>query len=159
MDSKPIYLSKDGRIKLERQLKQLKTVERPAIVSEIKRAMEMGDLSENAEYHAAKETQEHLERKIAELEDKLSRVRSVDTDNIPTDKAYLFAKVLVRDLDDDEEIAYTLAPPDETDVDNDVISIESPIGKSLLGKAVGEKIEVQVPAGVIKYEIMKITRE
>ena len=159
MDSKPVYLSKEGRLKLEAELKQLKTKERPKMVAEIKRAMEMGDLSENAEYHAAKEAQQHLERKIAELEDKLSRVRSIDTDNLPTDKAYLFAKVLVKDLDDDEEIEYTLAPPDETDVDNDVISIKSPIGKALLGKAVGETVEIQVPRGMIKYEIVKISRE
>jgi len=159
MDDKPVYLSKDGLRKLEKELKELKTVQRPQIISEIKRAMEMGDLSENAEYHAAKEAQTHIERKIAELEDKLSRARSIDTANIPTDKAYLFAKVLVRDLSDDEEIEYTLAPPDETDVDNDVISIQSPIGKALLGKAVGDKIKIKVPVGEIAYEIMKISRD
>nr|MBN2277811.1 transcription elongation factor GreA [candidate division Zixibacteria bacterium] len=159
MDHKPVYLSKEGLLRLEKELKELKTVERPKIISEIKRAMEMGDLSENAEYHAAKETQTHIERKIAELEDKLSRARSVDTTNIPSDKAYLFARVLVRDLDDDEEIEYTLAPPEETDIDNDVISIQSPIGKALLGKAVGDKIKVKVPVGEIAYEIMKISRD
>ncbi|UCD95328.1 MAG: transcription elongation factor GreA [Candidatus Zixiibacteriota bacterium] len=159
MDSKPIYLSKEGRLKLEKELKKLKTVDRPKIIAEIKRAREMGDLTENAEYHAAKETQVHIERRIAELEDKLSRVRSIDTDNIPTDKAYLFARVLVRDLDDDEKIEYTLAPPEETDIDNDIISIKSPIGSALLGKSVGDKVDVKVPAGLIRYEIMKISRE
>jgi len=89
MDSKPIYLSKEGRIKLEKELKHLKTKERPRLVAEIKRTMELGDLSENAEYHAAKESQQYVERKIAELEDKLSRVRSIDMDDIPTDKAYI----------------------------------------------------------------------
>jgi len=159
MDSKPIYLSKEGRIKLEKELKHLKTKERPRLVAEIKRTMELGDLSENAEYHAAKESQQYVERKIAELEDKLSRVRSIDMDDIPTDKAYIFAKVLVRDLSDDEEIEYTLAPPEEIDIDNDIISIKSPIGAALLGKAVGDVIEVKVPAGVLKYEIKKISRE
>jgi transcription elongation factor GreA len=159
MDNDPIYLSKQGRLKLEGELKQLRTVERPRIIEEITRAMQQGDLSENAEYHAAKEAQTHIERKIGELEDKLSRVRSVDIDNIPSDKAYLFAKVLVRDLKRDDEIEYQLVPPEEADVDNDIISIKSPIGAALLGKTVGEQIEIKVPAGIVHYEILKISRE
>ena len=157
--TEPIYLSKEGRLKLESELKRLKFEERPKLVAEIKRTMELGDLSENAEYHAAKEAQTHLERKIAELEDKLTRVLSVDTDKIPSDKVYLFAKVLVKDLGDDEEILYTIAPPDETDVDNDIISVKSPIGAALLGKAVGDVVSIDVPAGQIKYEVLKITRD
>jgi len=144
---------------MEQELKRLKFTERPALVAEIKRAREMGDLSENAEYHAAKEAQGHLERKIAEIEDKLSRVRTVDTDQIPSDKAYLFSKVKVKDLDRGEEIVYTLAPPDEADVDNDIISVKSPIGAGLLGKAVGEKAEITIPVGVLRYEILEITRD
>jgi transcription elongation factor GreA len=159
MDHRPVYLSKEGRIKLERQLKKLKTVDRPKIVAEIKRARELGDLTENAEYHAAKEAQVYLERKIAELEDKLSRAQSIDTDNIPGDKAYLFAKVLIRDLDNDEEMQYTLAPPEEIDVDNDIISIKSPIGAALLGKAVGDVVEIKAPAGFFRYKILDISRE
>jgi len=155
----PIYLSKDGRIKLEGELKRLKFEDRPKLVAEIKRTMELGDLSENAEYHAAKEAQTHLERRIAELEDKLSRVVSVDIDKIPSDKVYLFARVTVKDMADDEEIIYTIAPPDETDVDNDVISVKSPIGAALLGKSVGDKVEITIPAGKIKYEIMSIDRD
>ena len=104
MSSEPVYLSKEGRIRLENELRQLKFEERPKIVAEIKRTRELGDLSENAEYHAVKEIQVLLERKIAELEDKLTRVQTLDTENIPSDKVYLFAKVLVRDLDDGEEI-------------------------------------------------------
>lgn len=154
-----IYLSKEGRLKMEAELKRLKFEERPKLVAEIKRTMEMGDLSENAEYHAAKEAQRLLERKIAEFEDKLSRVRSVDTDKIPSDKVYLFAKVLVKDLRDDEEIEYQVVPADEADVDNDIISVQSPIGKSLLGKAEGEVVEITVPAGKIRYEILKISRD
>ncbi len=157
--SEPIYLSKKGRLKLEAELKRLKFEERPKLVAEIKRARELGDLTENAEYHAAKETQTHLERKIADLEYKLSRVRTFDTDQIPDDKVYLFAKVLVKDLRSGEEILYTVAPPDETDVDNDVISVKSPIGAGLLGKAVGDEVEITVPAGVLKYEILKISRD
>jgi len=140
-------------------LKRLKFEDRPKLVAEIKRTMELGDLSENAEYHAAKESQTHLERRIAELEDKLSRVVSVDIDKIPSDKVYLFARVTVKDMADDEEIIYTIAPPDETDVDNDVISVKSPIGAALLGKSVGDKVEITIPAGKIKYEIMSIDRD
>jgi len=159
MSNEPVYLTKEGRIRLEQELKKLKFEERPKIVAEIKRTRELGDLSENAEYHAAKETQVHLERKIAELEDKMSRIRTVDADQIPTDKAYLFARVKVKDLDRGEEIVYTLAPPDEVDVDNDIISVKSPIGAGLLGKAVGEVAEIEIPVGLLRYEILEISRD
>lgn len=155
--SEPVYLSKDGRIKLENELKQLKYTDRPTIVAEIKRCMEMGDLSENAEYHAAKDAQKVIEAKIAELEDKMSRVLSVDTDKIPKDKVYLFAKVVVKDQSDGEEILFTIAPPDEADPDEDIISVKSPIGQALLGKKVGDVVDVEVPVGIIKYEIMSIS--
>jgi transcription elongation factor GreA len=157
--SEPVYLSKEGRIRLEGELKRLKFEERPKLVAEIKRAKELGDLSENAEYHAAKEAQTHLERKIAELEDKMSRVRSVDIDKIPSDKVYLFARVMVRDLRDGEETEYIIVPPEETDIDSDKISVKSPIGLGLMGKAVGDRAEITVPAGKIVYEILKISRE
>ncbi|MFH1374061.1 MAG: transcription elongation factor GreA [bacterium] len=157
--TEPIYLSKEGLLKMEAELRRLKSEERPILVAEIKRAREMGDISENAEYHAAKETQEHLERKISELEYKLTRVRIVDTDQIPSDKVYLFARVLVKDVKDGEEILYTIVPSEEADVDNDVISVKSPIGAGLLGKAVGDVVEITVPAGILKYEILKITRD
>jgi transcription elongation factor GreA len=156
--SDQVILTKEGRKKLEAELKRLKYEERPRIVAEIKRTREMGDLSENAEYHAAKEAQEHLERRIGDLEFKLAKAQTVDVDDLPTDKAYLLCKVLVKDLEDGEEIEYTLAPPDETDVDNDVISVQSPIGKALLGKAEGEIVEIEVPAGIIKYEVKSISR-
>jgi transcription elongation factor GreA len=159
MSREPIYLTKQGRIRLERELKKLKFEERPRIVAEIKRTRELGDLSENAEYHAAKETQVHLERKIGELQEKMSRVQTVEADQIPTDKAYLFAKVKVKDLDDGEEIVYTLSPPEEADVDNDIISIKSPIGAGLLGKAVGDIAEIEIPVGTLRYEILSISRD
>ena len=159
MDNDPVYLSKEGRLKLEAELKKLKFTERPKLVAEIKRAMELGDLSENAEYHVAKETQTYLERKIAELEDKLSRVRTVDTDGLPTDKIYLFATAQVEDLDCGEQVEYTIVPPDEVDLDNDRISVKSPIGAGLLGKAVGEIAEIQIPAGTLHYKILKIWRK
>jgi len=154
-----IYLSRDGQLKMEAELKRLKFEERPRIISEIKRAKELGDLSENAEYHAAKEAQVHIERKISEIEDKLSRVRTLDVEKIPNDKVYLFSRVLVKDKRDGEETLYTVVPADEADVDNDVISVKSPIGAALLGKALGDVVEITVPAGKITYEILRITRE
>ncbi|MBD3258556.1 transcription elongation factor GreA [candidate division GN15 bacterium] len=157
--TEPIYVSKEGRIKLENELHQLKYTERPKIVAEIKRTRELGDLSENAEYHAAKEAQVHLERKIAELEEKMSRVRTVDTDQIPKDKAYLFATVKVKDLDRNIEIQYKLVPPDEADIDNDILSVKSPIGAGLLGKKVGDVAEIKVPVGLLRYEVLEITRD
>ena len=157
--SEPLYMSKEGVVKLENELKRLKFEERPKIVAEIKRTMELGDLSENAEYHAAKEFQRHLEGKLADLEFKLARVELVDTDAIPSDKVYLYAKVLVKDHDMDEEIEYTVSPPEEADVYNDVISIKSPIGVALLGKEVGDIVEVVIPAGKVKLEILKISRD
>lgn len=152
-------MTKEGLQKLEAELNRLKFEERPKIVSEIKRSRELGDLSENAEYHAAKEAQKYLESKIAQLQEKLSRVRLVDADQIPGHKVYLFAKVLVKDHRNGEEILYTIAPPDEVDVDNDIISIKSPIGAGLLGKEVGDLVEIRVPAGVLKYEILNISRD
>ncbi len=143
---------------MEKELRELKFDKRPKLLAEIKRCMEMGDLSENAEYHAAKEAQGHLERRIADFEDKLSRVRTVDMDKIPSDKVYLFAKVLVKDLRDNEETEYMVMPPDEANIDEDKISVKSPIGQALLGHAVGDKVEFTVPAGTIKFEILKISR-
>ncbi len=153
------YMSREGLVKLETELKKLKFEERPKIVAEIKRTRELGDLSENAEYHAAKEAQVHLERKIGELEFKLSKVRLVDANSIPSNKVYLYAKVTVKDHRNGEEILYTVVSPDEADVDLDIISIKSPVGAALLGKAVGEIIEIHVPAGMLKYEVIKISRE
>jgi transcription elongation factor GreA len=153
-----IHLSKEGAEKLQKELHRLKTVARRQVVAEIKRAREFGDLSENAEYHAAKEKQVFIERKIAELEDKLTRVRILDDSNIDATKAYLLSRVKVRDVRDGEEIEYMLVSPEEADVDNDKISVKSPIGKGLLGRAAGETVQITVPAGVIEYEIIDVSR-
>lgn len=157
--SEPIKMSRASLAKLETELKRLKFEERPKIVAEIKRSMELGDLSENAEYHAAKETQRYIEAKLADLEFKLARVVIVDTDAIPSDKVYLYAKVLVKDLSDGEEIEYTITPAEEADLDNDIISVNSPVAKAMLGKAVGDKVDIKVPVGTITYEILRITRD
>jgi len=153
-----IHLSKEGVEKLQKELRQLKTVERIAVVAEIKRAREFGDLSENAEYHAAKEKQVFIERKIAELEDKLTRVRILEDGDIDASKAYLLSTVRLRDCADGEELEYTLVSAEEADIDHNKISIKSPIGKSLLGKSAGERVRIQVPAGTIEYEILSVSR-
>ncbi|MCP4566463.1 MAG: transcription elongation factor GreA [FCB group bacterium] len=155
-ESGPIHMSEEGFEKLKAELHKLKYVDRPTIVAEIKRAREMGDLSENAEYHAAKEAQTHIERAVAETEFKLSRALVVKKEDVVKGKAYLFAKITLIDLDDDEEEVYTLVSAEETDPDQNHISVTSPIGKGLLGKEVGDEVEIQVPAGVLKYKITKI---
>jgi len=155
-ETNEIFMSEEGLEKLKADLHRLKTEDRPRIVAEISRARALGDLSENAEYHSAKETQRHIERQIAELEFKLSRARVVKRDEVVKGKAYLFAKITVVDLDDDEEEIYTLVPPGETNAEQNHISIESPIGQGLRGKDIGETVEIKVPAGTLRYRIVKI---
>ncbi len=153
----PVYLSPDGHKKLVDELKRLKTVDRPQIVSEISRARDHGDLSENAEYHAAKERQVHLERKIAEIEFKLSRARVVES-TADTGHAYLMSFVVVKDLKSGDQIKYQLVAPEEADFDLDRISIKSPVGAGLLGKAKGDKVKIKVPAGELSYEILDVLK-
>jgi transcription elongation factor GreA len=152
----PFYMSEEGYEKLKTELHTLKYEKRPEVVNDIKKAREQGDLSENAEYDAAKEAQGHLERQIAELEFKLAHAKIVKRDEVSKDKVYLFAKVTVVDMDDEEEEIYTLVPPEEADPDNDHISVKSPIGQGLLGKAIGEIASIKVPAGVLNYKITGI---
>jgi transcription elongation factor GreA len=154
--SGPFYMSEEGLEKLKTELHKLKYTNRPAVVEEIKKAREHGDLSENAEYDAAKEAQGHLERQIGELEFKIAHAKVVKRDEVAKDKVYLFAKVTVVDLDDDEEETYTLVGPDETQPEKNLISVKSPIGQGLLGKGVGEEVSITVPAGVLNYKITKI---
>jgi len=157
MDSTdPIYMSEEGYEKLRADLHRLKYTDRPAIVGEIKKARELGDLAENAEYHAAKEAQRLLERQISEMEFKIAHAKVIKRDEVAKDKAYLFAKVTVIDLDLDEEEVYTLVPPEESNPDGSHISIKSPIGQGLLGKQIGDEVTIQVPAGLLKYKITKI---
>lgn len=153
----PVYLSPEGHKKLVEELKRLKTVDRPTVVSEISRARDHGDLSENAEYHAAKERQVHIERKIGELEFKLSRARVVEN-TADTGHAYLMSYVVVLDLKSKEEIKYQLVAPEEADFDLDRISIKSPVGAALLGKTQGDKVKIKIPAGELNYEILEVLK-
>jgi transcription elongation factor GreA len=152
----PFYMSEEGYEKLKSELHKLKYTDRPAVVEEIKKAREHGDLSENAEYDAAKEAQTHLERQIADLEFKIAHAKVVKRDEVNKDKAYLFARVTVVDLDDDEEEIYTLVAPDEANPDKNHISIKSPIGQGLLGKKPGDEVTIKVPAGTLNYKITNI---
>lgn len=153
----PVYLSPEGHKKLIDELKRLKTVDRPQIVAEISRARDHGDLSENAEYHAAKERQVHLERRISELEFKLSRARVIE-ETADTGKAYLMYFVFVRDLKTGDQIKYQLVPPDEADFELDRISIKSPVGAALLGKAKGDRVKIKVPAGELVYDVLDVQK-
>ena len=154
-----IYLTKEGYEKIRSELQRLQTVERPVVIQAISRAREHGDLSENAEYHAAKERQMYLESKIMDLHDKLTRSEIIDESKIPKGKAYLGATVALRDKKTNAELRYTLVSTDEADFEENKISTESPVGRGLLGKEVGDIVEVVVPAGSLTYEIISITRD
>jgi transcription elongation factor GreA len=151
-----VHLTQEGYERLSNQLDHLKQKKRKEISETIEHARSLGDLKENAEYHAAKEAMAENERKIRELEDKLSRAEIIDTKNIDTGKAYLGAKVKLKDLGSGEEVFYKLVGQDEADPIEDLISISSPVGKSLLGRKKGDTVEVEAPVGVLKYEIVEI---
>ena len=152
------YLSKEGYEKLRAELEYLKSTKRNQISKEIGQAIAHGDISENAEYDAAKEAQAMNEKRIVELEDKLSGAKIIDDLNIPADKIYIGATALLKNLDDGDEIQYTLVSGEEVDFAAGKISISSPVAKGLLGKSEGEVVEIKVPAGILKYKILKITR-
>jgi transcription elongation factor GreA len=154
-----LFLTQKGYEKFQLELEDLKGPRRRRIAAQIARARAMGDLSENAEYDAAKDAQAHLEKRIAELEDKLGRARIIENENISSDKVYIGATVGLKDLDTDEEIAYMMVAPPEANYEENRLSIESPIGKALMGRAVHEVVEVVVPAGTLRYKILEIRRD
>ena len=153
-----VYLTREGYEKLRDDLERLKTVERRRIAKAIGEARLLGDISENAEYDAAKDAQAHCEARIAELETKLAQVRIIENENIPRDKVYIGAIVTLMDLETDEKIKYMLVAPEESNYEENKISISSPIGKGLLGHSAGETLKIKVPAGVLSYKILKIER-
>jgi transcription elongation factor GreA len=151
-----VYLTKDRLHEIETELNVLKTAGRKDVAERIAEARSHGDLSENAEYDAAKHSQEQLEMKIGKLEEMLSRVKIIKADDMPDDKIYILHNVKILDLITKEEFCYKLVSPEEADLEQDKISVSSPIGKALLGRKVGEKIDIQVPAGLLKYKIVDI---
>jgi len=152
------YYTKEGLQKLRDELEHMKSVDRPAISQQIAEARDKGDLSENAEYDAAKEAQGLLEMRIAKMEDLLSKARIIDESQLDTSKVLILSKVKIKNLNNNMELQYTLVSESEADLKSGKISVSSPIGKGLLGKKVGEVTEVEVPAGKIQFEILDIQR-
>lgn len=145
-----------GYVRLEEEIKHLKSVERPAVIKAIAEAREHGDLSENAEYHAAKERQGFIEGRVMELEDKISRAEVIDVTKLTGSTVKFGATVTVVDEDTDEENSYQIVGDFEADVKEGRISISSPIARSLIGKSVGDSVEVATPGGGRSYEILKV---
>lgn len=156
--SKVSYYTEEGLQKLRDEVENLIRVERPAISKEIADARDKGDLSENAEYHAAKEAQGLLELKISKLQELLQNARVFDESKLDTTKVLLLSTVIIKNLNSNKEMKYTLVPEQESDMKNARISVTSPIAKGLLGKKVGDVVEIKVPAGTVPFEIVEITR-
>tara|TARA_R110001592_G_scaffold39084_5_gene128762 strand:+ start:18762 stop:19340 length:579 start_codon:yes stop_codon:yes gene_type:complete len=152
------YYTPEGLKKLKEELEHLEHVERPRVTQEIADARDKGDLSENAEYHAAKEEQSHLEFKIAKLKNVVSNARIIDESQLDTSKILIHSVVKIKNTANKMEFTYTLVADSESDVRNGKLSVNSPIGKGLLGKVVGEIAEIQVPNGIMKFEIIEISR-
>jgi transcription elongation factor GreA len=156
--SKVTYLTKEGLQKLHKELEQLRTVERPAISQMIAEARDKGDLSENAEYDAAKEAQGMLEMRIAKLEDTIANARVIDESKIDTDRVQILNKVKIKNKTNNTVMEYTIVSESEANIKERKLSIGTPIAKALLGKKVGESVEVQIPSGTVHFEIIEISR-
>lgn len=156
--SKINYYTEEGLQKLKDELHDMETVQRPKISAQIGEAIDKGDLSENAEYDAAKEAQGILEMKISKLKTVLSSARLIDDKDIDTSKALILSNVRIKNLNNKAELTYTLVAENEADLKKKKISVESPIGKGLLGKSVGDVADVETPRGTIQFEILEITR-
>ena len=152
------YYTKEGLQKLREELNQLKDVERPKASQAIAEARDKGDLSENAEYDAAKEAQGLLEMKISKMEETLSNARLIDESQLDTSKVLVLSTVKLKNQNNGAEMQYTLVAESEADLKMGKISVSSPIGKGLLGKKVGDTAEISVPNGTLKFEILEITR-
>lgn len=154
-----VPMTTNGKRRLEEELKNLKSVERPKVIQEIAVARAHGDLSENAEYDAAKEKQSFIEGRIAEIDDKLARAQVVDPREIKSDKIVFGATVELRDENSGEEKTYRIVGVDEADVKQGMLSIESPIVRQLLNKTAGDSVTIKVPKGNVDYEILSIKYE
>ena len=157
--SKVSYYTAEGLKKLREELNYLKDIERPKASQAIAEARDKGDLSENAEYDAAKESQGLLESKIAKMEEVLANARLIDESQLDTSKVLVLSTVKLKNVANGMQMKYTLVAESEADLKTGKISVSSPIGKGLLGKSVGEIAEIQVPNGVMKMEILEISRD
>ncbi|MBA4239111.1 MAG: transcription elongation factor GreA [Sphingobacteriaceae bacterium] len=151
------YYTEEGLQKLKDELQQLRTVERKNVIKQIAEARDKGDLSENAEYDAAKEAQGLLEIKIAKLEEIVANARVVDSSKLDISKVSILTTVKIKNLKNNMEMKYTIVAENEADLKSGKISIDSPIGKGLIGKKVGDKVEVTVPAGIVPFEVIEIS--
>jgi transcription elongation factor GreA len=154
MDKVP--MTKDGHTALEKELKNLKSVERPAVIAAIAEARAHGDLSENAEYHAARERQSFIEGRLQELEAVISKAQIIDINALSGDVVKFGATVVIVDEEDDEELKFQIVGPYESNADNGKVSITAPIAKALIGKSVGDVVEVTTPKGRRHYEILMV---
>ena len=152
------YYTAEGLKKLKDELIDLKTVQRPAISEQIGEARDKGDLSENAEYDAAKEAQGILEMKISKMENIVANARLIDDTNIDNSKVFILSIVTIKNISNGMEMVYTLVAENEADIKARKISVDSPIGKGLLGKKVGQGAEIETPGGMLQFEIINISR-
>lgn len=153
-----IYLTKKGHQKLMEELEYLKTVKRRELSKAIGAARAHGDISENAEYDAAKDAQGMNEKRIAELEEKLTSARILDDDAMSKDEVLIGATVKLKDVDTDEELEYMLVSEEEANYEENKISVTSPVGAGLLNHKLNEIVEIEIPAGILKYKILEISR-
>ncbi len=153
---KRVPMTPEGYQKLQGQLKHLKKVERPAVVKAIEEARGHGDLSENAEYDAAKEHQQQISQKIKELEHKLSLAQVIDPSKLEHDKIVFGATVKLRDVENEDDVSYTIVGVDESDIAKGRISIESPIARALIGKEEGDEVRVRTPRGARDFEVISV---
>ena len=156
--TKVTYYTEEGLNRLRDELEHLTRVERPSISQQIADARDKGDLSENAEYAAAKEAQGLLEMKISKIQDLVNNARIIDESKMDTSKVLLLCTVKIKNLKNNASMTYTLVPEQESDLKKNKISVTSPIARGLLGKKVGDKVEIKVPAGIIPFEIIEISR-
>lgn len=154
MERTPI--TRSGYERLNAELRQLKTVERPRVIQAIEEARAHGDLSENAEYDAAKERQAFIEARVNELTYKLNSADVIDPANLPKDRAVFASRVLLENIDTGEDVEYMLVGPEESDIDKGLISIASPLGKAIIGRKPGDEITLQAPGGKRVYELVDI---
>jgi transcription elongation factor GreA len=152
------YFSAEGLKKLQHELHQLKTVDRPNISRQIAEARDKGDLSENAEYDAAKDAQGLLELRISKLEEVLSNARLIDESKLDTSKVLVLSKVKIKNSKSGQTMSYMLVAENEADLKSGKISVSSPIGKGLLGKSVGDVADINTPSGIMKFEILEVSR-
>ncbi len=149
-------MTSTGQENLQDELKTLKTVKRPSIIRAIEEARSHGDLSENAEYEAARERQSFVEGRVAEIEDKLRRAEVIDVSKLSGKEVKFGAFVMIEDEDTGEKSSYQIVGVDEADIDNGLLSVSAPLGRALIGKAVGDSVEVTTPRGTKAYEITKV---